>query len=92
MNNVVPDIIKCFLGGTSGKEPTCQGRRHKRGRFDSWAKRSPGGGNGNPLQLFIPREFHRQKSLVGYGPKDPKELDILEQLSTDTCTYDINIK
>ena len=27
--------------------------------------RSPGGGNGNPLQL--PRESHRQRSLVGYS-------------------------
>ena len=25
-----------FSGGTCGKEPTCQCRRHKRGRFDSW--------------------------------------------------------
>ena len=39
-----------FLGGTSGKEPACQCRRHKRGRFDPWVGTSPGGGHGNPLQ------------------------------------------
>ena len=27
----------CFLGGASGKEPACQGRRHKRHRFDPWS-------------------------------------------------------
>ena len=37
-----------FPGGTSGKEPTCQCRRHKRHRFNPG--RSPGGGHGNPLQ------------------------------------------
>ena len=28
----------------------CQCRRHKRCGFDSWVRRSPGGGRGNPLQ------------------------------------------
>ena len=30
--------------------------------------RSPGEGNGNPLLLFLPGEFHGQRSLVGYCP------------------------
>ena len=34
----------------SGKESACQCRRCKRHRFDSWLGRSPGKGNGNPLQ------------------------------------------
>ena len=37
-------------GGTKGKEPACQCRRHKRNGFDSWLGRSPGGGHGYPLQ------------------------------------------
>ena len=37
-------------GGTIGKEPTFQFRRHKRGNFDPWIERIPGGGNDNPLQ------------------------------------------
>ena len=28
--------------------------------------RSPGEGNGNPLQLFLPGKSHGQRSLVGY--------------------------
>ena len=35
--------------------------------------RSPGGGNGNPVQLFLPGEFHGQRSLAGYGPWSHKE-------------------
>ena len=29
--------------------------------------RSPGEGNGNPLQLFLPGKSHGQRSLVGYS-------------------------
>ena len=32
------------------------------------SERSPGEGNGNPRQYFLPGEFHGQRSLVGYGP------------------------
>ena len=30
--------------------------------------RTPGEGNGNPLQYFLPEESHGQKSLAGYSP------------------------
>ena len=33
----------------------------------TWSKRSPAGGNGNPLQVFLPRRSHGQRSLVGYS-------------------------
>ena len=39
-----------FQGGTSGGEPACQCRRHKRCGFNPWVEKSPGGGHGNPLQ------------------------------------------
>ena len=39
-----------FPGGTSGKEPPCQCRRHKDESLTPWSGRSPGGGPGNPLQ------------------------------------------
>ena len=41
-----PESSMGFPGGTSGKESSCQCRRHKRRGLG----RSPGGGNGNPLQ------------------------------------------
>ena len=34
-----------------------------------------------PTPVFLPGEFRRQRSLVGYGPWDCKELDITEQLT-----------
>ena len=41
--------------------------------------RSPGEGNGNPLQsVFLPGESHGQRSLVGYSPKGCKESDTTE--------------
>ena len=40
----------CFPGGTSGKEPACQCRRHKRFGLIPGSGRSSGGGHGNPLQ------------------------------------------
>ena len=35
--------------------------------------RSPGAGNGNSLQYFVPGKFHGQGSLVGYSPQGCKE-------------------
>ena len=43
--------------------------------------RSPGEGNGNPLQ---PRKSHRWRSLVGYSPWSGKELDTTERLHFQT--------
>ena len=40
--------------------------------------RSPGEGNGNPLPVFLPGEFHGQRSLVGYSPWGCKESDTTE--------------
>ena len=36
MRNAGLEVILGFLGGTSGKEPTCQCERHKRHRFNPW--------------------------------------------------------
>ena len=34
-----------------------------------------------PMPVFLPGEFHGQRSLVGYGPWDGKESDTIEWLS-----------
>ena len=44
--------------------------------------RAPGEGNGYPLQLFLPGEFHGQRSLADYSPRGRKESDMNEQLCT----------
>lgn len=52
----------------SGKEPTCKAR-----------------GQEDPLEegltqppVFMPGESHRQKSLVGYSPREVAELDMID--------------
>ena len=42
--------IQGFPGGASGKVPACRRRRRKTLEFHPWLGRSPGEGNGNPLQ------------------------------------------
>ena len=45
--------------------------------------RSPGEGNGNPLQYYCLENPHGQRSLVGYNPWSLKELDTTQS----TCTH-----
>ena len=65
-------------GGSAGKKSACIGR--DLGLIPRLG-RSPGEGNGNPLPVFLPGEFHGQRSLVGYSPWGHKELDLNEQLT-----------
>ena len=63
------DIEKMdFPGSASGKEPACQCRRHKRLGFDPWVRKIPWRRKWQPTPVFLPRESHGQRSLVGYGP------------------------
>ena len=57
----------CFPGGTSGKESTRYCKRHKGRRFDPWVKTIPWKRKWQPAPVFLPGEFHGQRSLVGYG-------------------------
>ena len=53
---------------SSGKEPTCQCRRHKRHRFDPWVRKICWRRVWQPTPVFLPKESHGQRSLVGYSP------------------------
>ena len=48
--------------------------------------RSPGVGNGNPLQ-YILGKCHGQRGLVGYSPRGPKESDMNEHVCAHTHTH-----
>ena len=37
------------------------------------SRKSPGEGNGSPLQYFLPGKFHGQRSLVGYSLRNHKK-------------------
>ena len=45
-----------------------------------WSGRSPGEGNGYPLQLFSPGKSQGWRSLAGYNPWGHKKLDTNERL------------
>ena len=45
-----------FPGGTSGKEPACQCRRHKERRLNPWVKKIPWRKEWQPTPVFLPRE------------------------------------
>ena len=62
-----------FLGGASGKEPTCQCRRCKRHRFNPWVRKIPWRRAWQAIPVFLPGESHGQRSLVGYSPWGHKE-------------------
>jgi len=67
-----------FPGSTSGKEPTCQCRRCKRCEFDPWLRKIPWRRVWQPTPVFLPGEFHGQRSLAGYSPLGCKESDTTE--------------
>ena len=47
------------------------------------SRRSPGVGNGNPLQYSCLENPHGQRSLAGYRPWDLKESDTTKQLNSN---------
>ena len=71
-------LIMGFPGGTSGKEPACHCRRHKKHGFDPWVGKLPWRKARQPTPVFLPRESHEQKSLVGYSPQGSTETDPAE--------------
>ena len=73
-----------FLGGASGKEPTCQCRRHRRHGFNPWAGKISRRA-WQPTPVFLPGEFHGWRSLVNYGPRCRQESDTSEA-TLHTCT------
>ena len=53
-----------FPGGATGKETTCQCKRHKRCRFDPWVRQIPWRRAWQPTPVLLPGES-RGQSLVG---------------------------
>ena len=61
-------------GGSESKESACNAK-------DLCVKKIPWRREGLPTPVFLPREFHGQRSLAGYCPGGRKELDTTEPLS-----------
>ena len=72
-----------------GKEPACQCRRCRRQRFDPWVRKIPWSGKWQPTPVFLPGEFHGQRSLVGYSPQSRRELDMTEHMHAHTSDLEV---
>ena len=64
--------------GASGKEPSCQCRRHGRHRFSPWVRKISWRTAWQPSPVFLPGQRHGQKSLVGYSPQGRTESEMTE--------------
>ena len=73
----IPLYIQGLPWWLSGKESTCQCRRHG---FDPWVGKIPQRRKWQPTPVFLPGESHGWKSQVGYSPRGRKESDMTEQL------------
>ena len=84
-----PDVEKtnCYPGGASGKESARQYRRQKRHSFDPWVRKIPWSREWQPIPIFLPGEFHGQRSLAGGSPWGHKELDMWARACTHTHTH-----
>ena len=58
-----------WSGGTNGKEPVCQYRRHKRCRLDPWVGKIPCRKAWQPTPVLLPGELHGQRSLAACSPR-----------------------
>ena len=66
-----------FPNGSDGKESACNAGDP--GSFPG-SGRSPGEGNGNPLQYSCMENPHGQRNLAGYSPWGHKNSDMTERL------------
>ena len=59
--------------------------KNPRVRHETWVRslgrKSPRKGEWRPTPVFLPREFHGQRRLVGYSPWSHKESDMTEWLT-----------
>ena len=77
-----PHLLMDFPGGSAGKEPTCQCRRHKRRRFDPRVWKIPlEKGMATHSCILAWKIPWTESSLAGYSPWDHRESDTTE------CTH-----
>ena len=66
-------------GGTHGKEATCQCEDIR--DVGSVPAKIPWRRSWQPIPVFLPGEFHGQRRLVGYSPRDHRDSDRTERLT-----------
>ena len=76
-------ILKCY----QPREGTDK-RRHKRLKFGPWVRKVPCRRTQQPILVFMLRESHGQRSLVGQSPQGHKKSDMTEE-TQHTCIHSI---
>ena len=86
--SVILDVWPVLPGSRwlRGKESASQCKTLKSWRFNPWAGKDFWRKKWQPTPLFLPREPHGQRSLVGYSPWGHKESNTAERLSAHACT------
>ena len=79
-----PDTLPELPRWLSGKESTCQYRRHKKHRFDPCVGKIPWKRKWQPTPVFLSGESHGQRRLAVNSPWGCKKSDTTERLSTYT--------
>ena len=78
----------CHLSvlGTGSKESACNAEDVRLG-FSPWVGKIPWRRKRLPNPVFLPGEFHGQRSLAGHRPWGHKELDTTKQLTHTLSAY-----
>ena len=66
--------------GVSSSRALRSNQRLKRLPPTPWVGKMPWRRKWQPTPVFLPGESHGRRSLIGYSPRGPKELDTTEQL------------
>ena len=54
------------------------GKESRQHRFDPWVRKIPWSRKWQPTPVFLPGQFHGQRSLVGYSPWGYNDVDATE--------------
>ena len=79
------DLWVNLVAQTLGKESTCNAGDG----FDPWVGKIPWRREWQPTSVYLPGEFHGQRSLAGYGPWGCKELDTTEAQHSTAHLWDL---
>ena len=82
---VKSQLINGFLGCAVVKNLPANDEELKKCGFDPWVRNIPWRRKWQPTPVFLPGNFHGQRSLVGYSQWGCKELDTTEH-NTHTHT------
>ena len=70
-----------FPGGSEVKASTCICLQRERAGFGPWVRNIPWRRKWQPTPVFLSRESHGRRNLVGYSPWGRKESDTTECLN-----------